>query len=229
MSQHVTSLLYHLQRGGKVDVTRDKIMTCAEAIFTRKGLYESSMEDIATLAQVARRTLYRYFKTKEELAYEVAESLMRQNNTYQKEIFQGLEGSGIEKFQIFLSKLTNYMIMHKEHMCFFSEFDFYFKDSRDKNISVEKLEEFYKIASLSENLIGQLVQQGLEDGSMLLGLKWNTETFILTMTNVLWSFGQRVAMRQRQIKEEFHIESMNLLECQIQMYIELIANKEGRG
>ncbi len=45
----------------------DKILQAAKAVFAEKGYHEARMEDIAERVGVSKRTLYLYFKNKEEL------------------------------------------------------------------------------------------------------------------------------------------------------------------
>lgn len=51
----------------KGEQTREKILTCAEKVFSKKGYYEAQVSDISKMAQVAKGTLYQYFITKESL------------------------------------------------------------------------------------------------------------------------------------------------------------------
>jgi AcrR family transcriptional regulator len=45
----------------------DAILAAAEAIFARSGYYQTRMEDIAREAELAKGTLYYYFKSKDEI------------------------------------------------------------------------------------------------------------------------------------------------------------------
>lgn len=46
---------------------RERILEAAERVFSEKGYYETRMEDIADILGVSKRTLYLYYKNKEEL------------------------------------------------------------------------------------------------------------------------------------------------------------------
>jgi AcrR family transcriptional regulator len=49
--------------------TRSRLIAAARALFMRKGFDSTSMEEIAERAGVSRRTCFRYFPSKEELAF----------------------------------------------------------------------------------------------------------------------------------------------------------------
>ena len=46
---------------------REAILTAAKAVFTEKGLLASTIDDVADRAEVAKGTIYLYFKAKEEI------------------------------------------------------------------------------------------------------------------------------------------------------------------
>jgi AcrR family transcriptional regulator len=46
---------------------RERILEAAQRVFSEKGYYETRMEDIAEKLGVSKRTLYLYYKNKEEL------------------------------------------------------------------------------------------------------------------------------------------------------------------
>lgn len=50
--------------------TRAEIVAAAMAAFTERGFDATSMDDVARAAGVSRRTIYRYFETKDDLVFE---------------------------------------------------------------------------------------------------------------------------------------------------------------
>lgn len=50
-----------------ISKTRTRLVDCARELFARKGFEATTMNDIATASGKGRRTLYTYFKNKEEL------------------------------------------------------------------------------------------------------------------------------------------------------------------
>lgn len=54
-------------KGGKREVTRKRIMNAAKAHFIDFGFKDTLMSDIAAYLHMDRRTIYRYFSTKESL------------------------------------------------------------------------------------------------------------------------------------------------------------------
>ncbi|HOP30147.1 MAG TPA: TetR/AcrR family transcriptional regulator [Spirochaetota bacterium] len=51
----------------KGEQTKEHILICAEKVFSKKGYYESQVSDISQMAQIAKGTIYQYFRNKESL------------------------------------------------------------------------------------------------------------------------------------------------------------------
>ena len=56
--------------------TRELLIDAARQVFARKGIERTTMNDIATASHKGRRTLYMYFKNKEEISNIVIENEM---------------------------------------------------------------------------------------------------------------------------------------------------------
>lgn len=52
-------------------LTRQELLAAGRRLFAEQGLYEARIEDVSLSAGVAKGTLYGYFRSKEELAFEV--------------------------------------------------------------------------------------------------------------------------------------------------------------
>lgn len=196
---------------------RINILQGAEQAFLENGIFNTSMEDIARGSGVTRRTLYRYFETREDLACEVLLKLAEQWNGIHREIYGTLHGSGIERLEQFLYGLINYMKDHRDFMRFTGEFDFYFKDDNPHKSQEDLLRRYDSTLHLSEDLIGSILRMGIEDGSIL--IDDDLKLLICTITNVLWSFGQRIAIRGEGIEKEFGVDPMDMIFCQVDFYI----------
>ena len=57
-----------------ISKTRQKLVDVARQLFAKNGLNNTTMNDIAVASGKGRRTLYTYFKSKEDVYYAVIES-----------------------------------------------------------------------------------------------------------------------------------------------------------
>ena len=56
-----------------VSKTRAKLVDVARQLFAKKGVDDTTMNDIAVASKKGRRTLYTYFKSKEDIYMAVVE------------------------------------------------------------------------------------------------------------------------------------------------------------
>jgi AcrR family transcriptional regulator len=208
------------------DATRAEIMGGAEKAFLEKGLFDASMEDIALFSGVTRRTLYRYFKRKEDIAFEVACELLERWNRRQEKIFKALSGKGVERLKEFLEKSARYLASHDGIMKFMGEFDFYFDDASSFVPDRAVLARYDVLVHESDAWLGDIISAGVKDGTMRAGI--DVRLTVFTVSNILWVYGQRIAARKKQLRGEFGMEPMGLIFHQIELYALALA-REGRA
>ncbi|MBB6481211.1 TetR/AcrR family transcriptional regulator [Spirochaeta isovalerica] len=208
----------------KKEKTRETILSKAREIFLKKGLFDVIMDDIAEEAGLTRRTLYRYFATKEDLAFETTIGLIDEWNSYQKEVASGLQGSGLDRLETFLGKLIEYMSDRLDVMRYLGEFDFYFKGEKESVASEEERERFEGVILESDDLLREMLERGIGDKSIRDQI--DIPLTIATISNVLWSFAQRVAARDSRIIRETGYRGVELIAHQVSLYIDAL--KENR-
>lgn len=193
------------------------IVEKAKGVFLANGFFSTVMDDIAMAAGLTRRTLYRHFKTKEDIAYEVMMLVMKDWNVYNQSIYEEVKGNGIEKLSDFFNRLIDYMEERRLFMKFIGEFDYYFKDDvLEKHMRVET-DDFDTTMRESDNLIRNIIQEGIVDGSIKATI--DIPLMEATISNVLWSFGQRVAIRGKAMKIETGYSGVQLIRHQVKIII----------
>ncbi|WP_240840470.1 TetR/AcrR family transcriptional regulator [Acidaminobacter sp. JC074] len=196
--------------------TRKEFLNKARQVFADKGIAEATMDEIALAGGKTRRTIYRHFTNKEDLAYEVLMAFFDDWNDYITSVYNGLEGSGIKKLEVFLYKMKNYMEDRMSIMAFVAEYDIYFSDKRPQKVSDDTRSKFM----VSDVLIEKIILEGIKDGSI--ELKKDLKMLVSTMASVLWGFGQRIAYKGESISQELGLDSRDILSCQIDMYLDYL-------
>lgn len=196
---------------------KDFIIERAKQTFLQKGYFDTVMDDIANSVGLTRRTLYRYFESKEDLAYETTILLIKDWNIYQRRVFEQLNGSGIQQLERFLYNLIDYMSSRIDVMKYLGEFDFYFKDENISKPSTESIRRFNEIILESDGLLIQIMELGQRDKSIKENL--DIKLIVATISNLLWSFGQRIAIRGEMIIEESGYDGLQLIKNQVSLYI----------
>ena len=71
---HCISNVQCINLGGYISKTRQTLVDVARQLFAMNGMENTTMNDIALASKKGRRTLYTYFKSKEDIYYAVIES-----------------------------------------------------------------------------------------------------------------------------------------------------------
>lgn len=95
-------------------VTKDKIIAAGLQLFAYKGLAATSIQDIANLAGISIGLMYHYYKSKENLFTELAETAVNLAAESTQMIFNS-DRSPSEKFKVFSKEVID-EIAHRDWM-----------------------------------------------------------------------------------------------------------------
>jgi AcrR family transcriptional regulator len=184
------------------------------------------MGDVADAAGVTRRTLYRHFGSKEELAFEVTCLILEGWNSRLDRIRKGLSGSGIEMLRDLLLKAARHLARHSAIMEYMGEFDFHFRDSSTYRPPEALAAAYEDLIHHSDGLFIEVVEAGIEDGSIEGDI--DVRLTVFAITNILWGYGQRLSARRAQLRREFGMDPLRLVLHQIDLYIRAL-ERRGRA
>ncbi len=139
---------------------RQEILKAAKAVFFRNGFEHTSMEMIATESQLAKGTLYLYFKSKEELYVSLVEegiALMSEMMNDAVEKCNTVE----EKLMATVEAYYDFTVKHHDYMQIFMAVNI---GALDQKVDAEKLEQIQH-CKWAEFLRSQaLVEEGMRQG-----------------------------------------------------------------
>ncbi|MCU7499674.1 MAG: TetR/AcrR family transcriptional regulator [Bacteroidota bacterium] len=93
---------------------KEKILFFAREKFFKEGFYKTSMDELARELKMSKKTIYKYYPSKEKLIEEVVESMMSENS---EKIHQVLEKDmdAVSKIKALLGILSNLIIKISDH------------------------------------------------------------------------------------------------------------------
>lgn len=142
--------------------TLEKIVDASKKLFSEQGFAATRMKEIAALAKINRRTLYRYFPTKEELIFHIYIEAMEQLHNYLNSVAKNVGGeNGFEQFHHYLTMID--IEVMRPFLHFTAQFDSRMIDS----LSEEKVGE--KLRSIDEPknyILYDIICEGILDGSI---------------------------------------------------------------
>ncbi len=140
-------------------VHREEILSAAEKAFAAKGFFSTAMSDIAREAEFGTGTLYKYFKSKEELYFTLIEEkvekinrLVKNKLSQQASAVERINGALALQFEFFEQNRDFFRIYISER----NRFEWTVKDELGKGLH-EKMVAYI-------NILGQVMRQGVEEG-----------------------------------------------------------------
>lgn len=207
------------ERKERERIQRQKdIIDAAETLFRKKGILETTMDDIAEESELSKGTLYLYFKSKEELQWEVS---LRGANLLKVIMEKSIDNT--------LSSLNNlrklgwtFIEFSKKHIDYFNLFIlFQSKDLQKINIDKSRIESYFREHSPFTILI-KLVKAGIEDGSLRSDLK------VGETASALWSqmLGLLIVQQnKKELYDIFDVTETSVLETNFDLIMYGIARK----
>ena len=148
-----------------VQSTRERILEIAEKHFIKDGIEKTQMMEIAQDCEINRRTLYRYFATKDLLAFEVEMIVMDRIQRYMGSLVSAQEqGTGAEHVRAYFARVELGRI--ENWLRYTAEFDRYFQnDYPDSGLTHAFIENIRP----EKDPLFRFIEEGIADGSIQAG------------------------------------------------------------
>lgn len=150
------------RKKGKKNQKRKKILDKAWELFRKNGYEETKVEDITRELGVSKGSFYTYFKTKDEVLYEILERIKKENEERISKININQEPSKILEDYV-ISKM-NYIVKLLNNMKI---------SSINRNLSNSKLKNFFE--ELKKVSIEFIKKNIVEKFNKINGNKYNLE------------------------------------------------------
>ncbi len=139
---------------------RHEILKAAQQVFFRNGFEKTSMEMIAEECQLAKGTLYLYFKSKEELYVSLVEDGISILDNMMKDVSESKMPED-EKFLAFVKAYFDFTETHREHFAIFKMIDF---GALNGKVDQEKLDAIQQARAGAFERMEKVVQRAIEQG-----------------------------------------------------------------
>ncbi|MCD4790728.1 MAG: TetR/AcrR family transcriptional regulator, partial [Bacteroidales bacterium] len=197
---------------------RNDIIDAAEKVFFKKGLINSTMDEVAKEAELSKGTLYLYFKSKEEIHFEIkTRALNILIKMFRKSISE--KNNGFE----------NCMEIGKAYVDFVKKHGNYYKaiihfESNDCRVCefIDKCEDYFKNDNPLK-FFAQTINQGIEDGSI------RSDISAIVLAQTLWAITNGILqfISTKQIILEFaDVEAEDIIKCQFEIIKKGIKNED---
>jgi TetR/AcrR family transcriptional regulator len=186
---------------------REVILKSAENIMSVHGLHGLNVDLIATETQLAKGTIYLYFKSKEEilsiLTMKAREMLFKDFEKIEKK-----KTPPLEKLKDIIK--ANYLF-YKKNPLYYDLMSLY--EVNNKHTETEEMAQWSEKIT---HLVKGIAQKGVENGTI------NPDLNLLHMTMIMWgtSVGvlQLIKVRGTFMKQKMGVEEKNLLNTHIEIF-----------
>jgi TetR/AcrR family transcriptional regulator len=170
----------HLER-------RNAILTAAREVFFEKGFKMATMEAIAESCDLAKGTLYLYFKSKEELYV----AIMAEGMKLLKQKFGQVVRLSLPSDQLLALVMQAYFIFYRHNRKYFRIMFLTSQPDFRERVSPELLKECMDTARDCMRVVSDIIQQGSDCGDFRQVDTW-------AMANILWATVTGIIMSYEQ-------------------------------
>lgn len=183
------------------------IIIATKKILIEKGYFKTTMGDISQESGLSRRTLYLYFKSKEEISLEIV-----------KQAFKSLENMVINASE---TKTTGYKKLESIKKAYLEYYksnfsEFYFTIFFDFKINTQIIQnkdakECFSTLSSIVDVIENCIIEGIKDGSISANIE-NTRKRAIAILNLVHGTMQKMAVRKEIINKYVGFSTEQLID-----------------
>ncbi len=195
---------------------RRTILKAAKKLFFRKGLENTTMDEVAEESELSKGTLYIYFQNKESLALSVIQDTSDiLNNRIRKAVDS--KKSGIERIADMTEALADFYKKKKDEFHFLRYMDSITSSLGSGN---ETLKNWILSAEEMINVVLDVVRDGINDGSIRDDIEPEKAAFIYS--NMILSFLIRLASNQNIILMSPSLSEDEIIENMFKMITKML-------
>lgn len=200
---------------------RENILTISKELFIDRGIYVTTMMDIAKATKISRRSLYYYYNNKEDIAVDIQIVCLNKIMALNLEMDSDDTLCGYELVRALLIKSIKFFLENEDLIKYISRFDNYFNEEyhSDKytNYLSEKL-------SIGYTLLRDAFIKGYEDSTIVIDIN-NIQTIVSTITQSIMAYAQRYIFRKKAFASENTLYNIGDLYIFVDLILKGIENK----
>lgn len=191
---------------------RKEVLEAARTLFLEKDFTKVTMNDIASEAGISKVTLYKYYKSIDEIVFEVQKQLLLEMREF---FWRGSdELPAYQQILIFLKGWIDLLEIKEDILRFQALFDYYYKTHNPEIQQVYLVQEAFKQEGLA---LYRLFKRGQNEGSIRMDI--SAEELTTWSASVLLSMAHRLAARRDIFEKETHMPTERMMEMTIESII----------
>lgn len=177
------------------------ILEAAKKVFLAKGLLAATIDDIAAEAELGKGTLYRHYRSKEDIMLAISEQAVRELHTLYTKAADG-PASGLAKV---LGMMRGYYAFVLANPAYFGFIAFF-----ESPLPTTNAEIVYETTTAINELFQRVLQQGMQDGSLRPDLR--AELLASTLWASSYGMMQFIVSKGAHLAEQLQVDLDELFE-----------------
>lgn len=209
------------KEGNKKKQTRARIKAVGSKHFMEKGFRDTMIIDIAKEAGLDRRTIYRYYTSKEQLLIEICSDLWRDfANKFEAVTYQS-SWTGYEKVKHLFEEYLELLRLSPDMIIFLGMID----TSVGQNLyNIEIYKELDDYGKRLDLRLSELIDEGQKDGTV--NAWFDPMEYAVTINNSIVALATRIAIYLPNVLIQGEGYTWTLLMNQGRIFIESMENKK---
>ncbi|CAH1202324.1 hypothetical protein PAECIP111891_02144 [Paenibacillus allorhizoplanae] len=179
---------------------RNNILNQAFRLFIEKGIQNATLQDIAEACSIQRRTVYLYYKNKEDVALELVRNVILEFKrvSVSSKIPDYLD-TGYARIEYMLYTYLEYLLNNEDVVLFTVQADYFFhKSYGETNAGNAFISVYQEHGQIFQNEL----QRGIKDGSIKKQYSQNLEAVFFVSLSAVMALAQRFLFREEIIRME---------------------------
>jgi AcrR family transcriptional regulator len=190
---------------------KEEIFKAAQKLFLERGLDTVKLNDIVNLCGISKVTFYKYFRSLDEIVFEVQMNILKRSYERYEEIPR-LGSNGREKFGEFLRWMIPATDEDFATMRFLALFDAHYREQ----YPTPELETAYiETLKTGRSIYSDLLQEGMQDGSIRNDI--DAATLQFSISNISSATIHRMMLRGKLLQYDQGVEPAKILEQMVNM------------
>nr|WP_253299042.1 TetR/AcrR family transcriptional regulator [Paenibacillus barcinonensis] len=208
---------YQKERAEAKEQRQVHIIQSAKAVFLRKGIERSTMNDIAEEANIGIATLFRYFPKKEQLARLIVVQVMNETRDVFNQISE-MQGTCLDKMEQLLDYFISFM--NKDSNLGVIIFEDLLNGAVHSSLDAAQLEEINVVQRSISAEFNKIIMQGERDGTVRRDIQ--PRELLTTVINAFGLFSSKLSLHQNIPMLEADVEPRQQLMLMKQMILHYI-------
>lgn len=191
---------------------RKEVLEAARRLFLEKDFPKVTMSDIAREAGTSKVTLYKYYKSIDEIAFEVQKRLVLEMREFFGEF--SVDTPAYQQILDFLKCWLDFLKTKEDILRFQALFDHYYRTQYPEIKQVHMVQDVFKQVGGPFYL---LLERGQNEGSIRTDI--NAHELTAWSASALMSMAHRLASRRDILEKESHLPIERIMEMTIESII----------